>query len=113
MRSRGWRRVCGLGWRFGPSWSRDRPQVSPDRGRESEGDRLTLPTEADVHRAAPGRFIMRRTLRTVALTGAVATLAVALMSTSAQACHGKKKCKRCGGRQVTVVGYTPTVSTGH
>ena len=50
---------------------------------------------------------MRRTLKTVALTGAVATLAVALLGTSAQACHGKKKCKHGGGKMV-VVSSIPT-----
>jgi len=50
---------------------------------------------------------MRRSVKTVALTGVVTMLAVAVLGSSAEACHGKKKCKRGCGRHVRVV----TVST--
>src|SRR5690349_12737371 len=51
---------------------------------------------------------MRRSLKTVALTGALATLAVALFGTSAEACHGKKKCKHGGGKMYVVSSIPPS-----
>ncbi|HEX8198858.1 MAG TPA: hypothetical protein VF590_00080, partial [Isosphaeraceae bacterium] len=54
---------------------------------------------------------MRRTVKTLAVAGTLAMLGIALMDSSAQACFGKKKCRKGCAPPVTVICCPPPVTT--